>query len=58
MPIPIELLSMFGGRVGADPGNGRPVAPAPSPAVAPPSSQGPQGPEEGRPPDHGNGRPA
>ena len=59
MPIPIELLSMFGGvSSGADPGNGRPVAPAPSPAVPPPSSQGPQGPEEGRPPDHGNGRPA
>jgi hypothetical protein len=48
---------MFGGRIGADPGNGRPVAPAPSPAVAPPSSQGPPAPEE-RPPDHGNGRPA
>jgi regulator of protease activity HflC (stomatin/prohibitin superfamily) len=62
MPIPIELLSLFGGRIGADPGNGRPVTPAPasapSPAVSPPSSQGPQGPEEGRPPDHGNGRPA
>jgi regulator of protease activity HflC (stomatin/prohibitin superfamily) len=58
MPIPIELLSMFGGRVGADPGNGRPVAPAPSPAVAPPPTQGPPAQEEGRPPDHGNGRPA
>jgi regulator of protease activity HflC (stomatin/prohibitin superfamily) len=55
MPIPVELLSLFGGRVGADPGNGRPVTPAPSPAVSPPV---PQGPEEGRPPDHGNGRPA
>ena len=58
MPIPVELLSMFGGRAPADPGNGRPIGPAPSPAVSPPSSQGPQGPEEGRPPDHGNGRPA
>ena len=54
MPIPIELLSLFGGRAGADPGNGRPPAP---PAVAPPSSQGPSGPEETRPPEHGNGRP-
>jgi regulator of protease activity HflC (stomatin/prohibitin superfamily) len=55
MPIPIELLNLFGGRAGADPGNGRP--PAPPPAVAPPSSQGPSGPEETRPPEHGNGRP-
>jgi hypothetical protein len=54
MPIPIELLSLFGGRAGADPGNGRPPAP---PAVAPPSSQGPAGPEETRPPEQGNGRP-
>jgi regulator of protease activity HflC (stomatin/prohibitin superfamily) len=60
MPIPIELLSMFGGR-GGDPGNGRPVTP---PAVPPSSSQSPQGaqggaqgPEEGRPPEQGNGRP-
>ena len=57
MPIPIELLSLIGRSSGGDPGNGRPVAPPPSP-VPPPSSQGPQGPEEGRPPDHGNGRPA
>jgi regulator of protease activity HflC (stomatin/prohibitin superfamily) len=54
MPIPIELLSLFGGRT-ADPGNGRPPAP---PAVAPPpASQGPSGPEESRPPEQGNGRP-
>ncbi len=60
MPIPIELLSMFGGR-GGDPGNGRPVTP---PAVPPSSTQSPQGaqggaqgPEEGRPPEQGNGRP-
>ena len=58
MPIPIELLNLFGGRVG-DPGNGRPVAPpAAPPAVAPPASQNPPGPEEGRPPERGNGRPA
>ena len=54
MPIPVELLNLFGGRAGADPGNGRPPAP---PAVAPPSSQGPSGPEETRPPEQGNGRP-
>jgi regulator of protease activity HflC (stomatin/prohibitin superfamily) len=54
MPIPVELLSLFG-RVGGDPGNGRPVGP---PAVPPPSSQTPTGPEEGRPPEPGNGRPA
>jgi regulator of protease activity HflC (stomatin/prohibitin superfamily) len=53
MPIPVELLNLFGGRT-ADPGNGRPPAP---PAVAPPSSQSPSGPEETRPPEHGNGRP-
>jgi regulator of protease activity HflC (stomatin/prohibitin superfamily) len=52
MPIPIELLGMFGGQ-GAD--NGRTVAP---PAVSPPpSSQSSPGPEEGRPPEPGNGRP-
>ena len=56
MPIPIELLSLIGRSSGGDPGNGRPVAPPPSPV--PPPTQGPQGPEEGRPPDHGNGRPA
>ena len=54
MPIPIELLNLFGRPAGADPGNGRPPAP---PAVSPPSSQGPAGPEEGRPPEQGNGRP-
>src|SRR5918999_1552223 len=51
MPIPIELLSLMG-RVGGDPGNGRPVGPQP-PAVPPPSSQTPQGPEEERPPERG-----
>src|ERR687896_55055 len=52
MPIPIELLNLFGpGRPsGGDPGNGRPVGPPP-PAVPPPSSQTPQGPEEERPPE-------
>jgi regulator of protease activity HflC (stomatin/prohibitin superfamily) len=56
MPIPIELLSLFGRLGGGDPGNGRPVVP---PAVPPPqpSSQSPPGPEEGRPPEQGNGRP-
>jgi regulator of protease activity HflC (stomatin/prohibitin superfamily) len=62
MPIPIELLNLFGR---GDPGNGRPVAPPPPqppPVPAPPAaSQGPPGPEPGRPPDqgdgHGNGRP-
>jgi regulator of protease activity HflC (stomatin/prohibitin superfamily) len=54
MPIPIELLTLFGGRSADDPGNGRPPVP---PAVAPPSSQSPAGPEEGRPPEQGNGRP-
>jgi regulator of protease activity HflC (stomatin/prohibitin superfamily) len=53
MPIPIELLSLFGNRT-PDPGNGRPPAP---PAVAPPTSQSPPGPEETRPPEQGNGRP-
>jgi regulator of protease activity HflC (stomatin/prohibitin superfamily) len=53
MPIPVELLSLFGGGAGA--GNGLPAGP---PAVAPPPpSQSPPGPEENRPPDHGNGRP-
>jgi regulator of protease activity HflC (stomatin/prohibitin superfamily) len=50
MPIPVELLSLFGGRGGPD--NGRPP-----PAVAPPSSSSPSGPEEGQPPEQGNGRP-
>src|SRR5215207_4316449 len=48
MPIPIELLSLFGG------GNGRQPPAVPPP---PPSSSSPPGPEESRPPDHGNGRP-
>ena len=45
MPIPIELLNLFGSRGGADPGNGR--------AVEPPRP----GPEGERPPEQGNGRP-
>jgi regulator of protease activity HflC (stomatin/prohibitin superfamily) len=49
MPIPIELLGMFGG------GNGR-QPPAVEPPPPPPSS-GPAGPEESRPRDSGNGRP-
>jgi regulator of protease activity HflC (stomatin/prohibitin superfamily) len=57
MPIPIELLNLFGRPMG-DPGNGRPVPPPP---VAPPpassSPQSPPGPEEGPPPERGNGRP-
>jgi regulator of protease activity HflC (stomatin/prohibitin superfamily) len=54
MPIPVELLSLFGaGRPGSDAGNGRQP-----PAVEPPGpSSGPPGPEETRPPDTGNGRP-
>jgi regulator of protease activity HflC (stomatin/prohibitin superfamily) len=49
MPIPIELLSLFGA------GNGRqPPAVEPPP---PPSSGPAPGPEETRPPDTGNGRP-
>jgi regulator of protease activity HflC (stomatin/prohibitin superfamily) len=58
MPIPVELLNLFGSRSGAAAGNGLPGGP---PAVAPPSSPSPSpsppGPEEDRPPDHGNGRP-
>ena len=54
MPIPVELLSLFG-RISGDSGNGRPGAP---PAVPPPAaSESPAGPEEGRPPEQGNGRP-
>jgi regulator of protease activity HflC (stomatin/prohibitin superfamily) len=54
MPIPIELLTLFGGRSG-DQGNGLPAAP---PAVSsPPPSQSSPGPEEGRQPGPGNGRP-
>ncbi|HWD44758.1 MAG TPA: slipin family protein [Actinomycetota bacterium] len=53
MPIPVELLSLFGGRSGGDASNGRPP-----PAVEPPPpSAGPAGPEETRPTDSGNGRP-
>src|SRR5215207_127933 len=49
MPIPIELLGMFGA------GNGRqpPAVPPPPPST----SSSPPGPEESRPPDSGNGRP-
>jgi regulator of protease activity HflC (stomatin/prohibitin superfamily) len=54
MPIPIELLNVFG-RGSGDPGNGRPAAPPPV-APPPPSAQAPPASEE-RPPDHGNGRP-
>jgi regulator of protease activity HflC (stomatin/prohibitin superfamily) len=57
MPIPIELLSLFARSSGGEPGNGRPAAPAPPPVSPPPSSQGPPGPEEGRQPEQGNGRP-
>jgi regulator of protease activity HflC (stomatin/prohibitin superfamily) len=49
MPIPIELLGMFGG------GNGR-QPPAVEPPSPPPSGPAP-GPEETRPTDSGNGRP-
>jgi len=54
MPIPIELLNLFGsGRPVSDASNGRQP-----PAVEPPTpSSGPAGPEETRPPDTGNGRP-
>ncbi|HEV2919556.1 MAG TPA: slipin family protein [Actinomycetota bacterium] len=53
MPIPVELLTLFGGgRPVSDAGNGRQP-----PAVPPPSSQSPPEPEEGRPPEQGNGRP-
>jgi regulator of protease activity HflC (stomatin/prohibitin superfamily) len=62
MPIPIELLNLFGRAAGGELPNGRPAGP---PAVPPPapSSQtpesppGPSGPQEGRPPDPGDGRP-
>jgi regulator of protease activity HflC (stomatin/prohibitin superfamily) len=58
MPIPIELLNLFGGR-GSDQGNGLPaVPPAVPPAVSPPPpSSSTPGPEEGRQPEPGNGRP-
>ena len=54
MPIPVELLSLFGGgRPVSDAGNGRQP-----PAVEPPApSSGPAGREETLPPDTGNGRP-
>src|SRR5829696_1307780 len=49
MPIPIELLTLFGGRQGAEAGNGLPGGP---PAVPPPTPSSSQG-----PPEQGNGRP-
>ena len=56
MPIPVELLSMFGRAGGGDPGNGYPAGPPP--AVSPsPSSQATPGPEDGPQPEQGNGRP-
>jgi hypothetical protein len=55
MPIPIELLSLFGNR-GTEAGNGLPAGPPAVPPPSSPSSQSPPGPEENRPPDHGNGR--
>ena len=57
MPIPIELLTLFGGRQGADAGNGLPGGPPAVPPPTPSSSQTPAGPEENRPPEQGNGRP-
>jgi regulator of protease activity HflC (stomatin/prohibitin superfamily) len=51
MPIPIELLSLFPRTGGGDPGNGRPAVPPPPPPRTTP------GPEEGRQPEQGNGRP-
>jgi regulator of protease activity HflC (stomatin/prohibitin superfamily) len=60
MPIPIELLNLFGRAAGGDP-NGRPVAPPVAPPAAPPAvpppPQAASGPEEGRQPEQGNGRP-
>jgi regulator of protease activity HflC (stomatin/prohibitin superfamily) len=56
MPIPIELLTLFGGRQ-SEVGNGLPGGPPAVPPPQPSSSQGPSGAEENRPPDHGNGRP-
>jgi regulator of protease activity HflC (stomatin/prohibitin superfamily) len=54
MPIPVELLTLFGGgRPVSDAGNGRQP-----PAVEPPApSSGPARREETLPPDPGNGRP-
>src|SRR5215216_2753723 len=57
MPIPIELLTLFGGRQGAEAGNGLPGGPPAVPPPTPSSSPGPSGPEENRPPEQGNGRP-
>jgi regulator of protease activity HflC (stomatin/prohibitin superfamily) len=57
MPIPIELLTLFGGRQSAEAGNGLPGGPPAVPPPTPSSSQGPSGPEENRPPEQGNGRP-
>jgi regulator of protease activity HflC (stomatin/prohibitin superfamily) len=57
MPIPIELLSLFGGgRSVSDASNGR-QPPAVEPPPPPPPSSGPARPEESRPPDPGDGRP-
>jgi regulator of protease activity HflC (stomatin/prohibitin superfamily) len=57
MPIPVELLNLLGRGTGNDPGNGRPPAP-PAVEPPPPASESPAaGPEEGRPPEQGNGRP-
>jgi regulator of protease activity HflC (stomatin/prohibitin superfamily) len=56
MPIPVELLSMFGRPSGGGPGNGWPAVPPPS--VTPsPSSPATPGPEDGPQPEQGNGRP-
>jgi regulator of protease activity HflC (stomatin/prohibitin superfamily) len=57
MPIPIELLTLFGGRQSAEAGNGLPGGPPAVPPPTPSSSQGPSGPEENRPPEQGNGQP-
>ena len=56
MPIPIELLNLFGRAAGGDP-NGRPLAPPAGPPAVSPPPQPASGPEEGRPPEQGNGRP-
>jgi regulator of protease activity HflC (stomatin/prohibitin superfamily) len=67
MPIPVELLSALGhlGGGGGGPGNGRPAVPPPPPPAAPSSAEEQTrpmpptpGPEEGRPPERGNGRPS
>ena len=56
MPIPIELLSLFGGGP-RRPRQRPPSRPRPR-RCRRRRPRAPQGPEEGRPPDHGNGRPA